>query len=74
MYQEVPGSDEVTSVLYVYTDFIMSKESSQASDAAQPFEDFGYSLVRPTCRKETAVLYCVTNDRPTACPDAGVDK
>ncbi|XP_050977180.1 hemicentin-1-like [Labeo rohita] len=41
----------------------------KVSAAAQHFEDFGYS-----CREETAVLYCVTNDQPKACPDAGEDK
>ncbi len=62
--QEVP-SEEVTSLLYVYTDFIKPKESSQASAAALHFEDFGYSEVGPTRREETVVLYWVT----MICPD-----
>lgn len=72
--QEVPDSEEVTSVLYVYTDFIKLKESSQASAAAQHFEEFGNSEVRPTGREETVVLYWVTNDQSTPRPEAGEDK
>ncbi|XP_016118609.1 leucine-rich repeats and immunoglobulin-like domains protein 1 [Sinocyclocheilus grahami] len=72
IYQEVPVTEEVTPLPYVYTDFIKPKESSQASAAATHFEDFGYSEVGPTCREETAVLYeRVSNEQSTACPDAG---
>ncbi|KTG42462.1 hypothetical protein cypCar_00010154 [Cyprinus carpio] len=72
IYQEIPVTEEVTPLPYVYTDFIKPKESSQASAAAQHFEDFGYSEVGPTCREETVVLYeRVSNEQSTACPDAG---
>ncbi|KAL0182705.1 hypothetical protein M9458_022080, partial [Cirrhinus mrigala] len=82
---EVPDTEEVPPLPYVYTDFIKPKESSQASAAAQHFEDFGYSEVGPTCREETVVLKdfgysevgpsavvldCVSNEDSTACPDA----
>ncbi|XP_073686370.1 uncharacterized protein [Garra rufa] len=85
IYQEVPGTEEVTPLPYVYTDFIKPKESSQASAAAQHFEDFGYSEVADTCRKETVVLEefgysevgpaavtldCVSEEQSTACPGA----
>ncbi|KAK2871079.1 hypothetical protein Q8A67_023606 [Cirrhinus molitorella] len=85
IYQEVPGTEEVTPLPYVYTDFIKPKESSQASAAAQHFEDFGYSEVGDTCREQTVVLedfgysevgletvalYCVSKEQSTACPDA----
>lgn len=72
--QEVHDSEEVTSLLYVYTDFIKPKESSQASAAALHFEDFGYSEAGPTSREETVVLYWVTNDLSRSRPDAGEDK
>ncbi|XP_016132120.1 uncharacterized protein [Sinocyclocheilus grahami] len=74
IYQEVPDSEEVTSILYVYTDFIKPKESSQASAAAQHFEEFGNSEVGAIGREETVVLYWVTNDQSTACPETGEDK
>ncbi|XP_059395150.1 HEPACAM family member 2-like isoform X1 [Carassius carassius] len=74
IYQEVPDSEELTSVLYVYTDFIKPRESSQASAAAQHFEESGYSEVGPTDREETVVLFWVTNDQTTARPEAGEDK
>ncbi|KAF4108092.1 uncharacterized protein LOC131548042 isoform X2 [Onychostoma macrolepis] len=91
IYQKVPDTEEVTPLPYVYTDFIKPRESSQASAAAQHFEDFGYSEVGPTSREEAIVLEdfgysevgptsreetavlgeCVSNEQPTACPDAG---
>ncbi|XP_052464032.1 uncharacterized protein LOC128021124 isoform X1 [Carassius gibelio] len=71
IYQDVPATEEVTPLPYVYTDFIKPKESGQASAAAQHFEDFGYSEVGPTCRGETVVLdECVSSEQSTACPDA----
>ncbi len=71
--QEVRDSEEVTCLLYVYTDFIKPKDSSQASAAAQHFEDSGYSEVGPTSSEETVVLYWVTNDLSRSRPDAGED-
>ncbi|XP_059400718.1 fibroblast growth factor receptor 1-like [Carassius carassius] len=70
-HNEVPATEEVTRLPYVYTDFIKPKESGQASAAAQHFEDFGYSEVGPTCREETVFLYeRVSSEQSTVCPDA----
>ncbi len=46
----------MTPLPYVYTDFIKPKDSSQASSAAQHFEDFGYSEVGPTSKEEAVIL------------------
>ncbi|XP_052423606.1 intraflagellar transport protein 46 homolog isoform X5 [Carassius gibelio] len=65
IYQEIPDFGEVTPLPCVYTDFIKPRESSQASAAAQHFEESGYSEVGPSCREP------VSNEESTACPEAG---
>ncbi|XP_043106285.1 hemicentin-1-like [Puntigrus tetrazona] len=74
IYQEVPDSEEVTSLLYVNTDFIKPKDSSQASAAALRAQVSGYSEVGLTSGQETVAWHWLINDQSTSRSDAGEDK